>query len=146
MAKTEERPIVMDESRKNAGAKRRGGLKVMLAMALGAGAGMIGYVLKDKLVGVFRSVYPSYGDAPLQERGHEAGAAKQHKEVRVNKDQVMGKWHEMKGKVKAKWGDLTDDDLTQSKGKFEELAGKIQQKYGGTKEQILVQLRAFYPA
>jgi len=54
----------------------------------------------------------------------------------MNKDQVAGKWHEVKGKVKARWGDLTDDDLAASEGKMEELAGKIQQKYGGKKEEI----------
>jgi uncharacterized protein YjbJ (UPF0337 family) len=50
---------------------------------------------------------------------------------------MQGKWREFSGKVKAKWGDLTDDEMTETEGHMEELAGKIQQKYGGTKEQIL---------
>jgi len=54
----------------------------------------------------------------------------------MNKDQVMGRWHELKGKIKAKWGDLTDDEITEAEGKYEELAGKIQSKYGGVKEKI----------
>jgi len=54
----------------------------------------------------------------------------------MNKDQVMGRWTELKGKIKAKWGDLTDDEITEAEGKYEELAGKIQAKYGGLKEAI----------
>jgi len=61
----------------------------------------------------------------------------QEEEDHVNKDQMAGKWHEFAGKVKAKWGDLTDDEMTEAEGHMEELAGKIQAKYGGTKEQIL---------
>ncbi|MGH7871625.1 MAG: CsbD family protein [Candidatus Binatia bacterium] len=40
----------------------------------------------------------------------------------------------MKGKVKEKWGDLTDDDLDRIEGKRDQFVGKIQQKYGITKE------------
>jgi len=58
----------------------------------------------------------------------------------VNKDQMSGKWHEFAGKVKAKWGQLTDDEMTESEGRMEELAGKIQAKYGGTKEKIMQDL------
>jgi len=64
-----------------------------------------------------------------------------NKEDDVNKDQFYGKWHEIKGKVKEKWGDLTDDEITQGEGKMEELAGKIQQKYGGTKESVMRELQ-----
>jgi len=58
----------------------------------------------------------------------------------VNKHEMEGKWHEFAGKVKAKWGQMTDDDFTESKGHMEELAGKIQQRYGGTKEDIMREL------
>lgn len=53
----------------------------------------------------------------------------------MNRDQFSGKWHELKGKVKEKWGKLTDDDITQVNGKFEQLMGKLQHKYGWSKEQ-----------
>ena len=59
----------------------------------------------------------------------------------INRDQVMGKWHEIKGKVTAKWGDLTDDEVMEAKGELEGLAGKLQQKYGGAKHEILSQLQ-----
>lgn len=58
----------------------------------------------------------------------------------MNRNQVAGGFKELKGKVKAKWGDLTDDEITEAEGKMEELAGKIQRKYGGTKEAILGEL------
>ncbi len=45
-------------------------------------------------------------------------------------DILHGKWHEMKGKAKQKWGKLTDDDLTAIDGKHEELSGAIQKRYG----------------
>ncbi len=53
----------------------------------------------------------------------------------MNWDQVQGKWKEVKGNAKAKWGDLTDDDLAEIDGKRDALEGKIQAKYGKSKEQ-----------
>ncbi|WP_458792826.1 CsbD family protein [Yoonia sp. MH D7] len=53
----------------------------------------------------------------------------------MNWDQVEGKWKEMTGNIKAKWGDLTDDELTEVAGNREALEGKIQSKYGKSKEQ-----------
>jgi uncharacterized protein YjbJ (UPF0337 family) len=53
----------------------------------------------------------------------------------MNWDQVKGKWKEMNGSIKAKWGDLTDQELTELDGNREALEGKIQAKYGKTKEQ-----------
>ena len=55
-------------------------------------------------------------------------------------EQLMGRWNMIKGKVKEKWGDLTDDEIMQSQGNMEQLVGKIQQKYGGNKEDIRRQL------
>jgi len=54
----------------------------------------------------------------------------------MNKNEIKGGWTELKGKIKAKWGELTDDELTEAEGKAEELVGKIQRKYGGAKEAI----------
>lgn len=50
--------------------------------------------------------------------------------------QIEGKWNELKGKVKQKYGELTDDDLVYAEGKFNEMMGKIQQKVGKTKEEF----------
>lgn len=57
-------------------------------------------------------------------------------EVTVNRDEMQGKLIEFKGRIKQKWGQLTDDEIAEAQGDRDVLAGKIQQKYGGTKEQI----------
>jgi uncharacterized protein YjbJ (UPF0337 family) len=50
--------------------------------------------------------------------------------------EIKGNWNELKGKLKQKYGQLTDDDLTFAEGKEEELLGRLQQKLGKTKDQI----------
>jgi uncharacterized protein YjbJ (UPF0337 family) len=49
---------------------------------------------------------------------------------------LKGSWNEMKGKLKQKYGQLTDDDLTFAEGKEDELYGRLQQKLGKTKDQV----------
>jgi uncharacterized protein YjbJ (UPF0337 family) len=49
---------------------------------------------------------------------------------------VKGAWNEMKGKLKQKYGQLTDDDLTFAEGKEDELYGRLQQRLGKTKDEI----------
>ena len=53
----------------------------------------------------------------------------------MNWDQIEGNWKEMKGKARASWGELTDDELTQIGGKKDQLVGKLQQKYGLEQEE-----------
>ena len=53
----------------------------------------------------------------------------------MNWDIVKGKWAQITGEVKSKWGDLTDDDLTQINGEREKLAGKLQERYGWAKDR-----------
>jgi len=48
----------------------------------------------------------------------------------MNWDQVEGNWKQFSGKIKEKWGQLTDDDLMAINGKRDVLAGKIQERYG----------------
>jgi uncharacterized protein YjbJ (UPF0337 family) len=43
---------------------------------------------------------------------------------------------EIKGKVKEKWGKLSDHDLEVISGNQEQLEGKIQGRYGFAKDQI----------
>jgi uncharacterized protein YjbJ (UPF0337 family) len=52
----------------------------------------------------------------------------------MNKDTIQGDWNVVKGKVKEKWGKLTDDDLTAISGKKDQLLGAIQKKYGIAKD------------
>jgi uncharacterized protein YjbJ (UPF0337 family) len=53
----------------------------------------------------------------------------------MNWDQIKGNWKQFAGKVKEKWGKLTDDDLIVIAGKRDQLVGKLQQAYGYSKEQ-----------
>ncbi len=48
----------------------------------------------------------------------------------MNWDQIEGNWKQVKGKARAKWGDLTDDDVDSVNGRRDELVGKIQERYG----------------
>ena len=64
----------------------------------------------------------------------------------MNADQVEGKWKQLKGTIKTKWGKLTDDDLTVIGGKKDVLVGKIQERYGITKEEAQKQADEFHKA
>ena len=50
--------------------------------------------------------------------------------------QFKGSWNEEKGKLKQKYGQLTDNDLTFADGKEDELLGRLQQKLGKSKEDL----------
>ena len=53
----------------------------------------------------------------------------------MNKDQLQGKWKQMKGSVKERWGKLTDDDVDIIEGQNDKLVGRIQERYGIAKEE-----------
>jgi len=61
----------------------------------------------------------------------------------MNSDQMEGKWKQYSGKLKEKWGKLTDDDLTVIHGKRDQLAGKIEERYGIAKEEAQKQVEEF---
>lgn len=61
----------------------------------------------------------------------------------MNWDIVEGNWKQFKGKVKAQWGNLTDDQLDVIAGKRTELAGKVQESYGITKDEAEEQIKRF---
>jgi uncharacterized protein YjbJ (UPF0337 family) len=52
----------------------------------------------------------------------------------MNSDQLQGKWKQVKGGVKERWGKLTDDDVNVINGQQEQLIGKIQERYGIARE------------
>ncbi len=64
----------------------------------------------------------------------------------MNWDQIEGKWKQAMGKVRVKWGKLTDDDLTTINGKKEQLVGKIQERYGIAKDVAEKQVDEFTQA
>ena len=54
----------------------------------------------------------------------------------MNKLQLKGTWNTVKGNLKQKYGNLTDDDLTYAEGKEDELLGRLQKKTGKTIEEL----------
>jgi uncharacterized protein YjbJ (UPF0337 family) len=61
----------------------------------------------------------------------------------MNWDQIEGKWKQYAGKVKEKWGKLTDDDLDVVRGKRDQLIGRIQERYGIAKQEAEKQVDEF---
>jgi len=54
----------------------------------------------------------------------------------MNKLTFRGGWNEVKGKLKQKYANLTDDDLTFTEGKEDEMLGRLQKRTGRSKEQL----------
>lgn len=61
----------------------------------------------------------------------------------MNRDTMEGDWKKFKGKVREKWGELTDDDLDRMEGKLEQLAGTLQKRYGWERERAEQEAEAF---
>jgi uncharacterized protein YjbJ (UPF0337 family) len=61
----------------------------------------------------------------------------------MNWDQIQGDWKQFSGKVKEKWGKLTDNELTTMAGQREQLIGVLQERYGYEKEQAEKELNEF---
>ena len=61
----------------------------------------------------------------------------------MNEDIIKGNWSQLSGRLKEKWGKLTDDDVTQSEGHREYLIGRLQERYGIAKEKAEVQIKEF---
>jgi uncharacterized protein YjbJ (UPF0337 family) len=54
----------------------------------------------------------------------------------MNTETMQGQWQQMKGKLKERWGKLTDDDVTIINGQRDQLIGKLQERYGKTRDAI----------
>jgi uncharacterized protein YjbJ (UPF0337 family) len=61
----------------------------------------------------------------------------------MDKLQFKGTWNEIKGKLKQKYGNLTDDDLAFAEGKEDELLGRLQKKLGKSKEEVRQMIEKF---
>lgn len=59
----------------------------------------------------------------------------------MEKLQLKGKWNQIKGKLKQKYGNLTDDDLVYIEGKEDELLGRLQEKTGKAKEKLAAEIK-----
>ncbi len=56
--------------------------------------------------------------------------------------QFKGNWNEVKGKLKQKYGQLTDDDLAFAEGKDDELLGRLQKRLGKSKEELRMEIES----
>lgn len=54
----------------------------------------------------------------------------------MDKLEIKGRWNELKGKLKKKYADLTDDDLKYEEGLEDELLGRLQKKTGQSREAL----------
>ncbi len=61
----------------------------------------------------------------------------------MNADILKGKWKEIKGTVKQKWGKLTDDDLIEVEGNEEKFIGILQKRYGYTRDKAEQEYNGF---
>jgi len=58
----------------------------------------------------------------------------------MNSDTLKGKWKELKGVAKERWGRLTDNDLDTIDGQLDQLVGKVQQRYGIARDDAQKQI------
>jgi uncharacterized protein YjbJ (UPF0337 family) len=93
--------------------------------------------LKDAVVGVL-SVWHGIckRDGVTLAAGKTADHhARPHRRTLMNWDTIKGEWMQVKGKVKEKWGKLTDNDLEVVAGKKDQLVGLLQKRYGYAKDK-----------
>jgi uncharacterized protein YjbJ (UPF0337 family) len=62
----------------------------------------------------------------------------------MNEDTFKGQWTQLKGKIRERWGKLTDDDVDQIQGRSEQLMGKIQERYGIARDEAKRQLDSWF--
>jgi len=61
----------------------------------------------------------------------------------MNVDVIQGKWRQIRGKVRERWGKITDDDLDRIEGRADQLVGLLQEKYGYARERAQKEVDAF---
>jgi uncharacterized protein YjbJ (UPF0337 family) len=54
----------------------------------------------------------------------------------ATQEQIKGNWNQLKGKVRERWGQLTDDEMQEVEGNFDQLVGLVQQKTGEARQKI----------
>jgi uncharacterized protein YjbJ (UPF0337 family) len=53
----------------------------------------------------------------------------------MNRNEIEGKWKQVRGRAQEKWGELTDDDLDEIEGRRDRLVGKLQERYGKSEKE-----------
>jgi uncharacterized protein YjbJ (UPF0337 family) len=60
----------------------------------------------------------------------------------MDKLEIKGNWNELKGRLKQKYANLTDEDLTFVEGQEEELFGKLQKRLGKSRDEIVTMIKS----
>jgi uncharacterized protein YjbJ (UPF0337 family) len=61
----------------------------------------------------------------------------------MNADILKGKWNQLRGEIRSRWGKFTDDDVDQIQGETEKMIGKLQERYGYSRQQAERELNEF---
>ncbi|WP_300036324.1 CsbD family protein [uncultured Roseobacter sp.] len=62
----------------------------------------------------------------------------------MNWDIIKGNWSQMTGEIKSKWGELTEDEISEASGEREKFVGLVQEKYGLAKADAEHQVDEFF--
>ena len=60
----------------------------------------------------------------------------------MDKLEIKGNWNQVKGKLKEKYGQLTDNDLTYAEGQEEQLLGRLQKATGKARDELIKELNS----
>ncbi len=60
----------------------------------------------------------------------------------MDKLEFKGTWNDLKGKLKQKYAELSDDDLTYTEGLENQLLGKLQKKLGKSRDQLIKEIKS----
>jgi uncharacterized protein YjbJ (UPF0337 family) len=74
-------------------------------------------------------------DRDMKDRGNMGGVP--------NRDVLMGKWKQFRGRVREEWGKLTDNQIDQINGDYDRLIGVLQENYGYTREKAMQEADRF---
>jgi uncharacterized protein YjbJ (UPF0337 family) len=61
----------------------------------------------------------------------------------MNTDVFAGKWKQIRGAAKQRWGELTDDDLKKVEGRLDRFTGVIQERYGYSRDRVESEVAQF---
>lgn len=60
----------------------------------------------------------------------------------MDKLQFKGQWNKVKGRMKQKYGELSDDDLAYQEGHEEELIGRLQKRLGKSRDEVVKEIKS----
>ena len=62
----------------------------------------------------------------------------------MNWDIIAGKWEQLTGRIREKWGNLTEDEIVMVAGRRDQLLGKLREKYGYTRDRAEKEVDEFF--